>query len=346
MTLVTLSFFAALPAFAAELEVRDLPALTIALPPGEVTSEGKLAGAGAITMSLKSEKSLEPFGALDRARLLPPTVRQVQVQWDAFPLANDEERRMVLNAILAALPMKDPSILREKEVVKDRNLYVVGSAEIPVAVGFIDCGSGRGVTVTMAFTLDLDALMAGAARVMTSVVCKKVSVDQLPQASVRLPKNFGRMQQEGLDLFMSLEGEVMVTLMTARDVQRVPGLFTKLMQNIMGPALGVPSDKLKVEALKIDAVPGMRTETALLRTQGDLDGSVVNIRYCKAQDLSLMVMWYRDGGSQAEAIERIRQVGCPDEPGQPIATLSELFGGECKGGNAFACGVMKEMGIE
>jgi hypothetical protein len=343
--LLLFPILAAGPAAAAELETRDLAALTIALPAGEVTSEGKLAGAGALTMSLRNEKSLEAFAPIARNKLLPPAARQVQVQWDAFPLADAAERRMVLNAILSALPLKDPSILREQELTQDRQVYVVGAPEIPVAVGFIDCGSGRGVTITMAFTLDLDALLAGATRVMKSVACKKVTVDQLPQASVRLPKSFGRMQQDGLDLFMSLEGEVMVTLMTAQDVQRVPGLFVKLMRNIMGPALGVPQDKIRVEALKVDAVPGERTETALLRTQGDLDGAIINIRYCEAQDLSLMVLWYLDGGDQIHAIERIRQVGCPGEPGEPIATMSELFGGECKAGNQMACGIVKEMGL-
>ena len=346
MALVMFSVLIGSSAFATELVTRDLPALTLALPPGEITSEGKLAGAGALAMSLRRENSLEPFMPINRDKLLPPAARQVQVQWDAFPLADAAERRMVLNAILAALPLKNPSILREQELTKDRNLYVVGSPEIPVAVGFIDCGSSRGVTITMAFTLDLDALLAGAARVMKSVTCKKVTMDQLPQASVRLPKNFGRMQQEGIDLFMSLEGEVMVTLMTAHDVQRVPGLFVKLMRNIMGPALGVPEDKLTVEALEIDTVPGMRTETALLRTQGDLDGAIVNIRYCKDLDLSLMVLWYLDGGEQAQAVERIRQVGCPNDPGEPTATMSELFGRECKAGNQMACGIMKEMGLE
>lgn len=341
-----LSVLCGLRAFASDFELRDLPALTVELPPGEITAEGKLAGAGALTMSLKSEKSVAPFGAIDRAKLLPPSVRQIQVQWDAFPLGNAEERRMVLNALLSALPLKNPSILREQDLSKERQLYVVGSTEIPVAVGFIDCGKSRGVTVTMAFTLDLDALVAGATRVMKSVVCKEVTADQLPQASARLPKNFGRMRQEGLDLYMSLEGEVMVTVMTAGDVQRVPGLFVKLMRNIMGPALGVAPEKLTVHDLKVDAVPGVRTETVLLRTQGELDGALVNIRYCKAQDLSLMVMWYREGGEQSEAIGRIRQVGCPDEPGEPVAELSELLGGECKSGNEFACGVIKEMGIE
>ncbi|HUQ10189.1 MAG TPA: hypothetical protein VM146_07720 [Steroidobacteraceae bacterium] len=341
-----LAILTARQALPAELEMRDLPALSIALPPGEITSEGKLAGAGSLAMSLKNEKSLEAFGEVDRGRLLPPAARQLNVQWDAFPLASADERRIVLNAILGALPLDKPSILREQELSKDRQVYVVGSRDIPVAVGFIDCGASRGVTVTMAFTLDLDALVGATARVLKSVACKQVTAEQLPKAAFRLPKNFGRLQQEGLDLFMSLEGEVMVTLFTSRDVQRIPGLFVKIMGGMVGPMLGVPQEKVSLQALEVDAVPGWRSETALLRTHGELDGAIVNVRYCKTQDLSLMVLWYLDGGDQAKAIERIRQVGCPGEAGEPVASLSELFGGECKGGNQFACGVLKEMGIE
>jgi hypothetical protein len=332
---------------AAELQPRDLPALTVSLPAGEITTEGKLAGAGALSMTLKSDQSLEAFGKIDRAKLLPPIARQLNVQWDAFPLADPDERRIVLNAILGALPLDKPSILREQEINKDRHVYVVGSPEIPVAVGFIDCGSGRGVNVTMAFTLDLDVLVDATTQVLKSVTCKQVTAEQLPQAAFRLPKNFGQMKQEGLDLFMSLEGEVMVALFTSRDVQRIPGLFVKIMGGMIGPMLGVPQEKVSLQALEVEAVPGSRSETALLRTQGgDLDGAIVNVRYCEAQDLSLMVLWYLDGGEQAKALERIRQVGCPGEPSEPVAAMSDLFGGECKAGNQFACAVMKQMGIQ
>lgn len=347
LALVTIAAVCAMTcgsARAADLRTLELPALSVSLPEGRIVRQSKLAGTGTLEMSLDDEAALESLaGKLDRTKLMERGARQINVQWDAFPLSSDAERTMVLNAVIKALPIRNAAILREESLSEQRKVYVVGLPEVPIAVSFIDCAEGRGVTVSLAFTRDIDVLVAAAGRVARSVVCKAVTAAELPKAAYRLPKNFGRRPEPGMDMFMSLEGEVLVSLFAAQDVQRMQGMFVKVLGSMMGGILGIPEDQVSLTALDLKALPDQPSITAVMKTSGDLDGAIVNVRYCEAQELSLIVLWYADGGEQDLAVERIRQVGCPGEPTEPVATMADLFGGECQAGNQFACDVLKNL---
>jgi len=331
-------------ATAEDLKVFDLPPFTIALPDGEIKKQTPAGGAGVLVMSLGKDDVLKPLtGKSHTSKLLPPAARELQVQWDPSVLTSDDERKMVLNAITTALPIEGASVLREKVLPSGHRIYLLGSESVPIGLAFVDCGTNLGVTLTTAFTRDLDVLMDSVERMASSVVCKEASaMPPRPQVAYRLPKNFGGRHSEGIDTVMSSEGEMMIAGVTPQDIQKHPEILRALLSSIFSQALGVPAEDLTMKNL---ATPkDENSQTLLVRTKGELDGAQVNVRYCEAQDLSLFVMWYSVDPEIRRADERFGQVGCPGEPSEPLTELGEMFAAECKAYNEYACAMIKELG--
>jgi len=345
-----LLFSIAAGANAEDLVTRDLPAFTIGLPNGEITKQSPHPGAGALVMLLNSAASLKPLGPnLDEAKLLPQGARQIQVQWNPYSIATDEDRKILIDTVLGALPIKDARVFEEKVISDERRQYVVGNEQFPMALGIVGCGPNFGIAITMAFTTDRAALLAASERIARSVVCKpESSRPQRHELAVRLPKTFGRSQQEGVEMFMSTGGEMLVAGFVPQDMQRHPGMFVQLMTSMLSSVLGIPRDDLSLEVVgsggKADD-PATRTQTAVMRTGGgELDGAYIHLRFCAAQDLSLFSVWYAEEPTLERARVRFGQIGCPGEPTEKIREMPEVFGEACDAGDKVACEMVKEIG--
>ena len=328
---------------AEDLKVFDLPPFTIALPDGEVMKQTPAGGAGVLVMSLGKDEVLKALtGKSSKSNLLPSAARELQVQWDPGVLTSDEERKMVLTAITRALPIEGASVLREKVLTSGQRIYALGSEAIPIGLAFVNCGTSHGVTITTAFTRDLDVLMDSTERMASSVVCKEASaMPPRPQVAFRLPKNFGGRHSEGIDTVMSSEGEMMIAGVTPQDIQKHPEILRTLLNSIFSQALGIPAENLTMK--KLVRPKDENSQTLLVQTKGELDGAQVNVRYCEAQDLSLFVMWYSVDPKIRRADQRFGQVGCPGEPGEPLPELGEMFTAECKAKNEYACAMLEEL---
>ena len=334
-------------AAAADLKVFDLPPFTIALPDGEIKKQTPSGGAGVLVMALGDDDVLKPLTGKSRAKLLPAAARELQVQWDPSVLVSDDERKMVLTAITSALPIEGARVMREKVLPSGHRIYALGSEKVPIGLAFVNCGTSLGVTITTAFTIDLDVLMNAIEQIASSVVCKAESaMPPRPQVAYRLPKNFGGRHSEGIDTVMSSEGELMIAGVTPQDIQKHPEVLRQLLSSIFSQALGIPGENLTMKKLPSpeNQAKGVSTQTLVVQTKGELDGAQVNVRYCEAQDLSLFVMWYSVDPEIRRAEERFQQVGCPGEPGEPLTELGEMFAAECKSGNEYACAMIKELG--
>ncbi len=332
---------------AADLKVVDLPTFTIALPDGEIKKQSPTPGTGVLVMDLGNADLASLDGELDAAKLLPPKARQVQVQWDATVVTNDEEIKMMLTALTSALPIKGARVLREKSLPSGLHVYLLGSEDVPIGLALTNCGTQVGLTITTAFTRDLDLLMKSTERIAGTVACKPDAViTPPPQVAYRLPKNFGAKHTDGIDILMSSEGEVMIAGVTPQDVRAFPQLFQQLVSSIFSQSLGVAADSVSIERLPPSKSQSKEDERhdLVLHTKGELDGARVNLRYCKAHDLSLFVVWYSIDPEIKRAEERFGQVGCPGESARPVVELAEMFTAECKTGNDYACEMVKEVG--
>ncbi len=332
-----------------ELARQEFAAFTIDLPKGNITKQGQHPGTGSMTMMLSSPESLKGLGPdLDRAQLLPPAARQIQVQWTPYAIASDEDRKVLIDTVLGALPIPNVRVFEDKVISDQRRLYVLGGDEFPMAVGVIACGPDFGVAITMAFTRDQKALSAAGERIVKSVFCKPESAKpQRHEAAVRLPKTFGRSMQEGVELFMSTEGEMLMVGFIPQDMQRHEDVYNQVMSAMLSSVLGVPRDKLTIKVVGSAggaSDPAARTQTAVLSSQGnDLDGAYIHVRYCSPQDLSLFSMWYAEEPTLDRARVRFGQVGCPGEPTEKVGDVAVVFGDACKAGEELACEMLKQI---
>ena len=334
-------------AAAAEFKAVDLPPFTIALPEGDIKKQSPTVGAGVLVMELGDE-DLEALGDKpDASKRLPPGSREIHVQWDPAVMSTDDDFKMMLTAVTRALPIKGARVLREKKLPSGLRVYALGSEEMPLALALTNCGSHVGVTVTMVFTRDIDLLMNAAERITGSVACKpEATLPPAAQVAYRLPKNFGVKHTDGIDILMSSEGEIMIAGVIPQDIREYPDMIRTLLGSIFSQALGLAADGVTMERLPSpkNLPPGEAPHNLVLHTAGDLDGARVSIRYCKAQDLSMFIMWYSVEAELQKSEERFDQVGCPGETGQPPPDLAEMFAAECKAGNDFACNMGKEVG--
>ena len=336
-------------ATAEDLVKQDLPAFTIDLPGGKITKQSTHPGTGSMTMMLDTPEALKGLAPnLDEAKLMPPAARQIQVQWTPYAIATDEDRKVLIDTVLGALPIPNARVFEEKVISNQRRVYVLGGDLFPMAVGIIDCGPNFGIAVTMAFTQDRQVLSAAGERIAKSVFCKPESaIPQRHEAAVRLPKTFGRNQQEGVEMYMSTEGEMLVVGFIPQDMQRHPGMYAQVMTSMLSSVLGVPRDKLSLKVVDSKGGaddPASRTQTAVMSSEGsELDGAFIHMRYCAAQDISLFSMWYAEEPTLERARVRFGQVGCPGEPTEKVGEMAVVFGDACKAGNELACEMLKQM---
>ncbi len=330
---------------AAELATRDFPAFTIALPNGEILRESSMSGTGSMGLRLDSLESMRQLVAgVDDARLLPVQARQVQVQWDTYPL-NDEEERMVLESLVKALPLPDARIMRMNTLQRPRRFYVIGGSQLPMGIGIMTCDSGVSVTVTLAFTTDMEQLISAGERLVNSIVCKAITAPlQLPEPALRLPDNFGRKISEGTHMIMSTKGEMLVLGFAPQNLQKHPQLFQNFVTSLLSGFLEIPADKLSLDPIGKDVKEPPHGWTARLNTDGEMDGAYINFRYCEKQDLTMFGLWYAEenlGLPQAKL--RLGQVGCPGEPSEPMRDLATVFGEACKKGDEFSCAMLEQV---
>ena len=336
-------------AHAEDLVKQDLPAFTIDLPGGKITKQSTHPGTGSMTMMLDTPEALKGLAPnLDEAKLMPPAARQIQVQWTPYAIATDEDRKVLIDTVLGALPIPNARVFEEKVISNQRRVYVLGGDLFPMAVGIIDCGPNFGIAITMAFTQDRQVLSAAGERIAKSVFCKPESaVPQRHEAAVRLPKTFGRNQQEGVEMYMSTEGEMLVVGFIPQDMQRHPGMYAQVMTSMLSSVLGIPRDKLSLKVVDSKGGaddPASRTQTAVMSSEGsELDGAFIYMRYCAAQDISLFGMWYAEEPTLERARVRFGQVCCPGEPTEKVGEMAVVFGDACKAGNELACEMLKQV---
>ena len=333
---------------AEDLVTRDLPVFTIALPAGEITKQSAHPGAGALVMMLNSPESMKSLGKdLDEALLLPPGARQIQVQWNPYTIATAEDRKVLIDTVLGALPIKGARVFEEKVISDQRRQFVIGNEQFPMALGVVGCGPNFGIAITMAFTTDRATLLAASERIARSVVCKPESANPpRHELAVRLPKTFGRSQLDGVEMYMSTEGEMLVAGFVPQDMQRHPGMFVQLMSSMLSTLLDIPGDRLSIEIVASGGKatdPASRTQTAVMRTGGELDGAYIHLRYCAQQDLSLFSVWYAEEPALERARQRFNQIGCPGEATEKIRDMPVVFGEACDAGDKVACEMIKEV---
>jgi len=334
---------------AEDLVTRELHAFSIGLPDGEITKQSPHPGAGALVMMLNSAESLKSLGLVEAEKLLPQGARQIQVQWNPYTIATAEDRKVLIDTVLGALPIKGARVFDEKVISEERRQFVIGNEQFPMALGVVGCGPNFGIAITMAFTVDREALLAASERITRSVVCKPESVNPpRHELAVRLPKTFGRSQMEGVEMFMSTEGEMLVAGFVPQDMQRHPGMFVQLMSSMLSSLLDIPPDNLSLEVVATGGKagdPASRTQTAVMHTGGELDGAYIYLRYCVDQDLSLFSVWYADEPVLKRARIRFDQIGCPGEATEKIREMPEVFGEACDAGDKVACEMIKEVEI-
>ena len=330
-----------------DLVKRELPVLTIDLPSGEVVKQSTNPQTGALVMKLnnaESAKQLLENG--DESKLLPIPARQIQVQWDPYPNSTEEDLKVLVGTVVGALPIPNARVLREIKLGDDRRVYLLGNDQLPISLALVNCGPSLGVNITMAFTVDLETLAAASERIAKSVTCKaSTGAPQRPEMAVRLPKNFGRKYSEGVEMYMSTEGEMLVAGFAPQDMLRHKDLFLQVMSSMLSNVLGIASENMKLEVIPAGGAAngGQRSQLAVVRTKGEFDGAYVHVRYCAEQDLSLFTLWYAEESELKRAQERFGQLGCPGEPTEPVRDMAQVFEESCKAGNDYSCEMARQV---
>ena len=319
----------------------NLPGFSVEVPEAIVVSTSNSPSSGKHTMKFAEPSLFETtFEKMhDPGKLV--------LEWNSQSYSREEWKKVALPALVDTFKGKVPDsggILREKDVGKDRWLYVVGQALAPVGFGVVDCDPSFAVWVTLARYRDVDRTAEELERIVKSVQCTVGDANRArPSAATRLPAKFGKTPDHDVQIFQALDGEQFIVNFSQSDVQRDPVLYRKLMRSLLANALGTDVPDSSLEILPA-GLPKPAGKSSLMRANfpATNESLYVGTQYCPDVGLSLISIWSSPRATDQLARERQSQIGCPGEESSASPPFSSLADAACEAGEKQLCG-LKEM---
>jgi hypothetical protein len=309
------------------------------LPPGEVVTSSKSPTDGIHKLNLS--RSLVEHLRSDVARY-----GAVSVIWSATVYTRTDWTRDFLPVFAgtigdAAVP--ESKVLAEEQIDASRWLAIAGSARLPIALGIVTCGESFQISITYAHYHDVARQLEDIRKIVSSVRCKVTAQNlERPVAAAMLPDKFGTVDSPGIQMFQSLDGEVMVLNFTSGDLHDVEEkAYLSVMRRMMAMALEADADELKLRKVWIPE-SGLPRQRSLLEVR-DPDGSTmyVGATTCPGMGSTLMSVWHAPKMADQLAIERFGQVGCPGGESTALRKFAGILDEACATGDQVACEMKK-----
>lgn len=310
------------------------PGFSVNLPDGEIVSRSALPSQG--QYKLKLEGSM-----LEHLRHDIVRNGAARVSWSSQPMTLEEWNRDYLPLITGALSSSVPGAKLMQQEVLDENrwLSIVGAERVSLAIGVVRCDETFQVEIHYTRYHDSPRQIADLRELVSSVRCQVTDRNRTrPVASTRLPENFGRVAGQDLQLLRSLDGEELALNFTQGDIQRDEKLYLSIIKPLLAQSFDTEPAKLQIRVVAIPRTDRAETVSLLHATVPGSNPMYVGSVYCKSLSLSLMSIWTAPRATDALALERLGQVGCPGSPSTPSPSFDSLVDAACRSGNPDACG--------
>ena len=320
----------------------DLPGFSIELPRGEVLSMSPAAAGG--TYRLDVNPSV--LGWLIRRELSNP---QLGVQWLSQRATLAELRKDFLPVLIQALASKgeEHRVLKEQDLDDQRWLTVigVGAENLPFGIGFASCDETFHVMVIYGRYRSAERQATELGKILRTVRCVArgpVNSTRL-SAAVRLPQKFGRTAEAEFEGYKSLDGEALILNFTDGDVLRDRGAYRVVAKSLLENAFHVQIPDASIDYLPD---PALRHRASLIRArlQNPARSTYIGSQYCELQEQTLIFSWMAPDATDARAVERLGEVGCPGDGGNDVRAFKDVAAEACKAGNQAACGMHDTIG--
>jgi hypothetical protein len=312
----------------------ELPGFSLSLPDGKLVSTSSLPSQG--NHKLKLEGSMLEHWRHDIVRN-----GAASVSWSSQTMTLEEWNRDYLPLITGAHSSSVPGVkLMQQELLdEDRWLSIVGAERVLLGIGVVRCDESFQVEITYTRYHDSPRQMADLRELVSSVRCQVTDNNRTrPEASTRLPENFGRVDGEDLQLFRSLDGEELALNFTQGDIQRDEKLYLSIIKPLLVQSFETEAAKLQTRMVTIPRTDRAETVSLLHATVPESNPIYVGTVYCKSLGLSVMSIWTAPRATDALALERLAQVGCPGGPSTPSPSFDSLVDAACRSGDQDACG--------
>jgi hypothetical protein len=314
----------------------ELPGFSVMLPAGKrvATSEAPSAG----------KHHLKLTGSFVDHWLRDTVIDgNVIVEWTSQASTREEWDSLFLPMLVASLNTTIPGskVLKDEQIDDSRWMSIIGKHRVPLAVGVVRCDESFQVMITYAHSHLIEPQADDMREILRSVSCHVAAANRARILAVtRLPEKFGVVDSTEVQMFRSLDGEVVVLNFTSGDVQRDPGMYRTVIKALLGTVY-----EARIADSQMIAVPvpdGLHPGRAsLLRVNLPAAGGItyVGAINCAPQRQSLMSIWSAPETSDALALERFGQVDCPGAASTPSPSFDSLVQAACRSGDQIACGI-------
>jgi hypothetical protein len=326
-------------AYLASWQHVDLPGFSLMLPPGEVGSSSKSPTDGIHKLNLS--RSMVDHLRSDVARY-----GAVSVTWSSTVYTRADWTRdflPVFTGTIGDAAAPDSKVMVEEQIDATRWFAIAGSARLPIALGIVTCGELFQVSITYAHYHDVARQLEDIRKIVSSVRCKVTAQNlERPVAAAMLPDKFGTLDSPGMQMFQSLDGEVMVLNFTSGDLNDAEEkAYLSVMRRMMAMALEADADDLKLRKVWIPG-SGASQQRSLLEIRDPVGSTMyVGATTCSGMGSTLMSVWNAPKMTDALAIERLGQVGCPGGESTPLRKFAGILEEACATGDQVACEMKK-----
>jgi len=317
----------------------QLPGFTVNLPSGDVINTSQLGFAGRHEIRLPEPSMLDRMNPLSK-RIAQP---RVVVSWSQHGLADGEWYVQLRGTLLKSFPGENVQVLKEQRSSKDSWVTVVGDAKAPVGFGTYRCEAGFNVDVVVAVSADAEEQFTFTRGIIESVRCALTDANRRrPEASMRLPKDFGRVLREQFPTYVTTAGEQVIVNFTTGDVLRNPKALNAVMAGTMSQAMGIPVATLKMTTITV-AQESERKDGLLRMETKDGEAAYIGALWCPKLGITLLSVYSAPDASEARARVIVASISCPGKPSDPPGDAKPTFEAACKKGDSTACQMLREL---